>query len=636
MAKHKALETRNREHAEERDNSWVKLIQDLKDDPSAFDRLNPTTEETVDSRLFHMWQFLSWRTQNRSRYSVESLDVVEPIFGPELSRKFGAALIAFADERAAVDRDASGEPGPRPISNFDIMALAGMSLAASTLPNWAQSLDPARAREAARLAAIELNGFPAYLVPLAAAQPEVVRLMLSKLAIGQLEAINPEGHGMLDRLEYDDPTLSGLIAEDLSAWLSDHATIGPVALEKIVSVLMRALPEDTAGLRAVVSERAQATDDPVTAAHYLLLLFAIDGEAAIDALSDRMGRFNPAQQAKLCSALLPRVVGGRFARGAVLQQRFDVPWLEQMLILAFQGIRVSEDVKRPDGKAYSVGERDEAEGARNAIFNRVLETPGEATNAVLRRLMTIPDFPIEPEWLRIHALRRAECDAELPPWLPGDLIEMERSFDRAPPTTADLLLLARRRLEAIDHDLIHGKFAQGDTLQGLPDEDAVQRWIADQFEARNKEAYSVQRESEVVGATAPDIMLTSRHNGVDLPIEIKIVDGMTVTEMEAALETQLCGQYLRHQSARHGVLLLVYQHPRPMGWSLVPDEPLVPFGAVLEHLEKRARAIREASATGPQPHVIAIDVSTVVALNVKRAAARKKSSPPKSSRSFST
>jgi hypothetical protein len=453
--------------------------------------------------------------------------------------------------------------------------------------------------------------------------------MLSTLAIGQLETGNPKGHGMLDRLEYAGPALSGLIAADLCAWLSGHAAVTHVMLEKIVSVLIRALPEDASNLGKLAADRARAADDPVIAAHYLLLLFAIEGEVAVDALSDRMATYNPAQQATLCSALLPRIVGGRFARGAVLKQTFDIPRLEQMLLLAFQGIRVSEDLKHPEGEVYSIGERDEAEGAREAIFSRILETPGEATNAVLRRLMTIPDFPIKPERLRIQALRRAERDAELAPWLPGDLIEMERSFDRAPTTTADLLLLAQRRLEAVHHDLIHGKFAQGDTLQALPDEDAVQRWIADQLETRKTGAYSVQRESEVVGATAPDIMLTSRHSGVDLPIEIKVVDGMTVTEMEAALETQLCGQYLRHQSSRHGVLLLVYQHVRAMGWSLVANEPFVPFSIVLEHLETRARAIREASGMGPQPHVVAIDVSTVVAPNVKRAAARKKSSRTK-------
>lgn len=629
MANLEALEKRNRKRFEERDNSWVDLLQKLRDDPSIFDRLNPTTEETVDSRLYHLWQFLSWRVQNRSRYSIESLDVVEPIFGPELTRKFRAALVDFAYERAAIDRDDAGGADSRATTSFDIMALGGMSLAAATTPNWAQSLDAARAGEAARLAAIELNGFPSYLLPLADAHPEIVRAMLRKRAIGQLEVSNPEGHGMLDRLEYADSSLSALIADDLAAYLNDHPSIAPAMLEKLVSVLMRALPTDSSRLRVLSAARAQATPDPVTAAYYLLLLFAIEGDNAVEALRYRMASFNPADQATLCSVLLPRVLGGRYNRGALVQHTFAVTRLEQMLILAFEGIRVSEDINRPDGEVFSVGARDEAEDARNAIFNRILETPGEATQAVLRRLMTIPEFPIRPEWLRIHALRHAERDAELAPWLPGDVIVMERLHDRAPTTSADLLLLAQRRLEAIRHDIIDGKFAQGDTLQALPDEDAVQRWIADQLEARKKGAYSVQRETEVADANAPDIMLTSRHSGVDLPIEIKVVDGMTLADMEAALETQLCAQYLRHGGSRHGLLLLIHQHPRPVGWTLAAGEPLVSFNVVLERLEERARAIREASATGPQPSVFVIDVSKVIPLKSKRASTRQKTAAKK-------
>lgn len=629
MADLEILENRNRKHFEERDSSWVDLLSNLKNDPSVFDNLNPTTEETVDSRLYHLWQFLSWRVQNRSQHSIDSLDVVEPIFGPELTRKFGSALIAFAYERAAIDRDDLTGAEPHKITSFDIMALGGMSLAAATTPNWAQSLDPAGAREAARLAAIELNGFPAYLLSLTDAQPEIVRQMLLKRAIAQLDARNAEGHGMLDRLEYADPKLSSLIASDLEAYLKDHPAIAPAMLEKLVSVLMRALPTDTATLSALTAERVQASTDPVIVAYYLLLLFAIEGDGAVDAMRDRMAAFNPADQAILCSALLPRVVGGRFNRGAIVRQTFAVTRLEQMLVLAFEGIRVSEDLNRPAGEGYSVSDRDEAEDARNAIFNRILETPGEATQAVLRRLMTIPDFPIRPEWLRVHALRRAERDAELAPWLPGDVLDMERSHDRAPTTTADLLLLAQRRLEAIAHDLIDGKFTQADTLQALPDEDAVQRWIATQLDSRKKEAYSVQRETEVAAANAPDIMLTSRHSGVDLPIEIKIVDDMTVPEMEAALETQLCAQYLRHQASRHGILLLIYQHERAVGWTLVPGKPLVPFAKVREHLQAKARTIREASATGPQPTILTIDVSKVVALNVKRAEARRRTAARK-------
>lgn len=628
MTELRTLERRNKKREDTRDTSWIELIAKLKADPSVLDHLNPTTEDTVDSRLYHLWQFLSWRDASRSRYAIEGLEMVEPIFGPELTKKFGAALIAFAYERAKIDRTAPEAGEPRTETTFDLMALGGMALAAATTPNWAASLRPERAREAARLAAVELNGFPAYLLDLARAQPAVVRQMLHGGALSQLAADKPEAHGMLDRLEYADPALCALIADDLAAYVADHPAISMGMLEKVVSVLIRALPADTAALGALARERADAATDPVIAAYYLLLLFAAFGDDAVDALRAKMRQFDPPDQTILCSALLPRVVGGRFNRGAAVRQEFSVARLEEMLILAFEGIRMSDDIKHPDGEAYSISARDEAEAARNAIFSRITATPGEATQAVLRRLMAIPNFPIEPQWLQIQAMRRAEGDAVLAPWFPEDVIVMERTNDHAPVTTADLQLLARRRLEDLAHDLVHHKFTQGDTLQAMADEDAVQRWTAAQLEARQKESYTVQRETELPEGRAPDIMLTSRHGGFDLPIEIKVVDGMTVADLDAALETQLCGQYLRHREARHGILLLVHQKPR-RGWSLVAGEPLVSFAAVVAHLEAKAQTIRETSATGPQPIIVAIDVSAIVPLKVKRAAARARTAAKK-------
>jgi len=209
------------------------------------------------------------------------------------------------------------------------------------------------------------------------------------------------------------------------------------------------------------------------------------------------------------------------------------------------------------------------------------------------------------------------------------VLTFERTFDRAPITTGDLQLLARRRIEDIQHDLIHGKFAQGDTLQLLPDENAVQRWIATQFEARQKEAYTVQRETHYAEEKEPDITLISRHSGVELPIEIKVADGLSVKELEAALVKQLCGQYLRHASTRRGILLVVHQKARKEGWMFQDGEPLVPYETVVARLQELARTVREQSAMGPQPIVQTFDVSHVIAPGEKKRISRAKRATPK-------
>lgn len=620
-AEHEAFRKRHEEEGEARDGSWIELIATLRAEPTVFDNLSPQTAETVDPRLFHLWQFLTWRTQSRDRYAIDNLDAVRPIFGEDLTRRFGAALISFADAHRP-NKTVEEAAERRSVSNFDIMAMTGTALAAGTVPEWAKRISPDRAAQAARLAIVELNGFPNYLTLLASAHPQVVRDVLLQAALAQLSRADPAGHGILDRLEYADPELDRLIVDDLAEYLRANAQVPVISLEKIVSALLRALPIEVEGLADLAAHRAQDSTNPVAAAYHLLILFALGGDAAVDVLRGKMSMLDGRGQADLCCTLLPRLFDGRLNRAVRPPKTLSVRQLEELLIIAFEGVKPSEDTERADLVVYSPELRDEAQDARNMIFELLRKTRGEATHAALVRLTALPGCPIEPKHMRIWTRRHAEADAVLAEWQPGDVITFERSFDRAPTTTIDLQLAARRRIERIQHDLINGKYAQGDTLQGLLDEPAVQRWLATQFETMQGEAYTVSRETHYADEKEPDIVLVSRHSGLELPIEIKIVDGLTVAQMEAALETQLCDQYLRHVSTRHGILLLVYQAARPEGWKLIPGDPPVPFRDVLAHLEEMARQIRGNSATGPQPIVAAIDVSDVVPMQQQRAAKR--------------
>ena len=604
------------QETEERDKSWIDMVTALRNDPSVFDRLIPQTEERVDPRLYHLWNFVTWRIHSSDKRSIESLDAVAPILGPELTRRFGAALIAFAYARTQVGSADSNVFNRLQVTNFDIMALGGMGLAAGTTPNWAADLTPSMAALAARLARVELNGFPTYLVPLAKAHPESVRAVLREDVEAQLIAGDPATHGMLDKLRYADPSLSRLLVPDLARYLEANPVLDVGLLTKVMSAILRAMPVAPQDLLELAEQRA-AIAEPVAAANYLLLCFALSGEAAIDLLWTKMASIDPQAQAALCSALLPRLIGDRFLHENGLPATFSPRALEQLLVIAFEGVRPSEDIRRPNGVAFGRDERDEAQDARDAILERLIKFPGEATHAALKRLEAIPGFPIPPHRIRQLTLQHALQDSGLSPWQPGDLISFERHFDRVPTNTADLQLLARRRLEGIAHDLTEGKFAQGDTLQLLENENAVQRWVANELSVRRMAAYTIQRETHVADEKKPDIMLASS-SGAELPIEIKVVDKMTVTEMEIALERQLVGQYLRHGSGQHGILLLVHQRARVAGWTLVKGEPPVTFDVVLEHLHTLARVTRERSPAGAQPIVFALDVSKVVSLQLKR------------------
>jgi hypothetical protein len=203
-------------------------------------------------------------------------------------------------------------------------------------------------------------------------------------------------------------------------------------------------------------------------------------------------------------------------------------------------------------------------------------------------------------------------DAEAEPWAPGAAHEFERAFEHAPTTAFELQRLLLRRLDEIDHGLVHDDFNQGRIFKLLPDETAVQNWIAHELRAVERTSYSVDREIHRVGEKKPDIVARAKASDANVAIEIKVVDGMSIRELEDALSSQLCDQYLRAKGGRHGILLLAYQHARAGGWRDQAKGPMVGFDAVVERLRAQAREIAGATTDAPQPVIAVLNASSLL------------------------
>jgi hypothetical protein len=60
--------------------------------------------------------------------------------------------------------------------------------------------------------------------------------------------------------------------------------------------------------------------------------------------------------------------------------------------------------------------------------------------------------------------------------------------------------------------------------------------------------------------------IRAKATDANVSLEIKVAESWSLTELDDALEVQLCGRYLRSDQGRYGVLLLVHRKGRPMGW----------------------------------------------------------------------
>jgi len=401
------------------------------------------------------------------------------------------------------------------------------------------------------------------------------------------------------------------------------------ALQPVLLILKRGLPEaDKEDLYTLALSRFQSLTDSQISAQYLGAAYAVNAQGATDALMAKLDLLGEAEKTALVERALPQIFGSRWSRSAPPDVHLDVATLERLVLLAYRTVRIEEDRDRANKGAYSPDERDEAQEARSAAFTSLVSMPGRAAFDAILRLIDTPNFPVARSRLLALAYERAAKDAEHTAWTADEPLRFEQQFEKPPVTGHELQLVALQRLEDMQHDLLHDDFKQGTTLSALPDEPAVQNWMADRLKQVQGTAYSIGREEHVADEKEPDLRFRAKASDAKVATEIKVAESWTLLELEDALVKQLCGQYLRAQGGREGILLLVHQKPRPKGWEL-PDGNFLTFEEVVQRLRDLAARIRSALPTGPQPEISVLDVSICAQPVKRRKPALKRTAPPK-------
>ncbi|HME21397.1 MAG TPA: hypothetical protein VKI44_08625 [Acetobacteraceae bacterium] len=593
---------------EERDRSWQEFVAKLQADPEILNRQPAPTHDHIDGHLYHLWILLRNSDRGGNRYGIDDLSPMQPMLGVPLTNAFRRALIAFWRQWTPTLPSAKPEDKRNTISNIDCMGLVGVSVEAKAISGWPGNISGAEARRAAEYATLEINGLPAWLEPLSTRFPNKVRDVLIAEIESDIENTAPRPRiSSLEDVTRAGPAVLQCVGPSVFDLLAERDDFPQSSLAPTLTVVVRSHTRDADLVPLALSRFASASDLSV-AAVYLAAAFRTDPDQALKALLDRLNGMPEAAQTALVQRVLPDLFDDTFHRRGSELPTLPFNVLTQLIETAFRTIRVEDDNRHDDGEAYTFDLRDSAEHARSYLFNQLCKTPGRASFEALGQLARLPGFPVLPERLQELAFNRAAEDAEHSPWKPGEAYGMEQEFDAAPNTPADLQSVAQRRLSDLQHSLHHDDFAQGRTLKMLPDERAVQNWVADQLRNRQGRAYSVEREPHVVDEKEPDIRIRARATDASLPIEIKVAESWALPQLEAALIEQLGARYLRAKDASHGILLLVHQNAREQGWRS-GDGRWVTFEDVVQHLRTLANAQTAKSPDAPQALVAVLDVS---------------------------
>lgn len=338
-----------------------------------------------------------------------------PEFGEAVARAFRDAAIAHWLGLSAGVTIGGGDTGSTPYSL--IFAMTGLAIEANEDSAFAQRLTPEEARLAFRYVTWELNGFPDWFEPLYRAFPELGReAVTTELGWELARSVGEQPlHYILHDILYHAPWLHAEVAPLILDWLSDHDVPNTDALRYCLNILAGsgAAPEVLARLAA---DKGRGTTLDEQRPRWFALWVDADPSTAIPVLEAHLGALSPADGSRFAQQFIVALLGDRHGTGMRVGAYRTAEHLKALYVLMHRYIRVAEDIDRIGKGVYSPTPRDNAQDARNTLFNMLVEVPGPEAYAAMKALERDHPEPEYRSWMAVRARQRATQDADEPLW----------------------------------------------------------------------------------------------------------------------------------------------------------------------------------------------------------------------------
>jgi hypothetical protein len=295
--------------------------------------------------------------------------------------------------------------------------MTGLAIEAAEDSAFAERLTPDEARVAFRYVTWELNGFPAWFERLYRAFPKIGHEAVVKELLWELEHSVPEHplHYILHDRRYHAPWLHAEISPLVLDWLRANEMPNSDGLRYCQNILTSggAAPETLAELAA---EKVRNCALAEQRARWFSLWVDTDPSTAIPALEVALEALTPGDASAFAQRFAIGLLGDRHGTGTRIGAYRNAKDLKALYILMHRFICVADDIERANRGVYSPTLRDNAQEARNALFNMLFEVPGTEAYAAIKALEAEHPEPRYRRWMALRARERATMDADEPAW----------------------------------------------------------------------------------------------------------------------------------------------------------------------------------------------------------------------------
>jgi hypothetical protein len=505
------------------------------------------------------------------------------------------------------------EGGPITIQWQNILAFAGIGVEAAENPDWASRLTPDEAALAAAHACQCEEGYPDWLGPLLDRHSQSVLPVIQQEIQTEWQAAADYPDELLRHFARSPEAIPEAAQQTLLDVITSSEAPSSRKAELAVDILNKIPLHETTRKRIACAattrlDTPRSDDDRVFLD--LATLFLTDAGAALARLKAWIDTAPGPDRKDRAERTLARLFGrDHFLVSGVLRS-LPVPMLSDLARFTYFHVSPADDVHHEG--SYTPDTRDDAESARNAILNALLDRPGEEAYLVVKGLAEAGIALIPPTRFRELAHGKAERDAEFEPWQPDQVVTMETRHIAPIRTSHDLIRVITSVLQDIQRDLAHEDASSRTLLLKADSENLVQNWLAEQLRLRSKGRYHVHREPEVAEKNEPDIVVSAVGAPLELAIEVKHGGKpWTVADLEQALSQQLATDYLRTQARRSGILVITHHGRRT--WRAPEYGTRLSFGPLISRLKRLAETVTSNPTGSIKVQVVGIDAAAAAA-----------------------
>ena len=482
----------------------------------------------------------------------------------------------FGEEVAVAYRDAAVahwrryEPGlgsegatinstPYPVT----FGLTGLAIEAAEVKSFPTLLSSSEVRVALRYIVWEINGFPPWLESMYRAHSAAVMKAIKTELLWEFTKTNAEHskNYVLHDLAVHTPWLHDPLSGWLLSWMqtNDPPTVDSLCQTLRILNAGCLISEHLAALAKIkATQRSNSGHQPYWYATWVDAAPA-EGINAVHHWLERLEMEEASQSAQLFVSAL---MGSHYDFG--IGQKFanlqKPQYLKRLYVLMHEHICTSEDIDRVGKGAYSPNLRDNAQNARDRLFQLLSEIPGKEAYIALRELIADhPDSSRRP-WMAKSAYNRAQVDGDIESWTAEQVHEFSTELTITPETQRQLFDLTVSRITDLKNWLERGNDSQYRTWQKAEDENEIRNLVTSSLNHRRDNPFTTAQEPELPNRQRVDIWLQAPGVQLPIPIELKLLDkGWSGPKLCERLRNQLAGDYLREANEGYGLMLLVWQ-----------------------------------------------------------------------------